>query len=101
LSGPLTIEFIVDTGFEGGLALPGRLARRLVGTPSGSTDRVLANGMLVKVPVCTVTVEWGDERREIDALVMEGNPLIGTELLLESLLTVEVTQDGSVVAEPL
>jgi hypothetical protein len=57
--------------------------------------------MLVKVPVCAVTVEWGDERREIDALVMEGNPLVGTDLLLESLLTVEVTQGGSVTAESL
>jgi clan AA aspartic protease len=100
-SGTLTVEFIVDTGFEGGLALPARLAGRLAGSPAGFTDRALANGMVVKVPVCEVIVEWGDEHRRVDLLVIEGNPLIGTDLLLESLLTVEVTQGGSVTAEPL
>ena len=30
-NGPLEIEFIVDTGFDGDLALPGPVARRLGG----------------------------------------------------------------------
>lgn len=50
--GPLTTEFIVDTGFEGELALPDSLTSRL-NTLAQSTRSVrLADGTLRLRPYC-------------------------------------------------
>ena len=100
-SSSLEFSFIIDTGFEGGLVLPSRLARQLSLPPSGVTDRALANGVIVKVPVLEVVALWEGERRYTELLVMEGNALIGTEFLADHLLTVEVAAGGAVSIEPL
>jgi hypothetical protein len=61
----------------------------------------LANGVIVKVPVLEVAVIWEGERRLTELLVMEGNALLGTEFLLDHLLTVEVATGGAVTVEVL
>ena len=41
-NGPLLVEFVADTGFEGDLALPGHIARQLGNRRSGLRARALA-----------------------------------------------------------
>lgn len=57
--------------------------------------------MVVKVPVYEAVVDWAGERWPAEVLVMEGNPLIGTQFLSDYLLQVEMAEGGDVTAEPL
>ena len=75
--GPLTVDFIADTGFEGDLTLPGHLARRLGREPSGFRRRALADGSVGIVPFYEVRLEWGDAARVAEVLLLEGQPLLG------------------------
>jgi predicted aspartyl protease len=97
--GDLEIEFIIDTGFEGDLALPGHLARRL-GQPAGFRVRALADGTLIKCPYFLVTIDWIDgESRRTEVLVLEGEPLLGTAYLRDTLVQIEMSEGGEVSAE--
>jgi clan AA aspartic protease len=97
----LDIEFIIDTGFDGDLAVSGTIARRLPGQPSSFTKRALADGTVVVCPVYDLIMAVEGEIRNVKVLVLPGNPLLGTTFLMDSLLTIEVTEDGEVTAEPL
>ena len=99
--GPLEIEFIVDTGFAGDLALPSSLAKQLDGVTAGPQERMLATGQPFYCDSYEVAVEWGDEARTTEVLVLEGNPLLGTVLMREYLLQVEMTDGGEALIEPL
>jgi predicted aspartyl protease len=47
-TGPIKVEFIVDTGFEGDLILPREVLRQLLTEPSGYTSQSLAGGRIDK-----------------------------------------------------
>jgi len=91
----------VDTGFEGELALPSDLLRRLDATYAGDRPVVLADGSLTRRPCFGVAAEWDEETRVIEVIELEGKPLLGVELMEESLLQVEMTTGGQVSIEPL
>jgi clan AA aspartic protease len=101
MNGRLTIEFIVDTGFAGGPALPGHRARQIDLQPSSFRDWMLANGAMIKCPIIDADVEWEDEPRRTEVLVLGGNPLVGTQFLEDCLLQVQMNDGGEVVIEPL
>lgn len=100
-AGPFEVEFIVDTGFEGDLALPGHLARQLGDAPTGMRDRGLANGAIIRCAFYDLDVDRDGEPWRTEVLVLEGSPLIGTRYLLDCLLQVEVTEGGGVSIEAL
>ena len=56
--GPLEIEFTVDTAFDGDLALPADLARRLEVQPSGRRGLSLADGSLFVSAACEDLPPW-------------------------------------------
>ncbi len=95
------IEFIVDTGFEGDLALPTYLADQLGDSPVGTRRRLLANGAMIRCPFYEASTEWDGELRDVEVVVLEGNPLLGTALLDGYLLEAEITEGGGVEIEPL
>ena len=101
IDGPLEIEFIVDTGFEGDIAVPGRIARQLAGAPDGFSERMLADGSLFKCPYYLLDMEWEQDVRTVEVLVLASNPLVGTLFLRDYLLQIEMIEDGEVTAEPL
>ena len=94
-------ECIVDTGFEGDLALPDDFARHLDVLSTGSVIRLLADGSPFRCPVVEVFLENDLVSRIVEVLVLPGNPLIGTTLLREYFLQVEMTQGGEMAVEPL
>jgi clan AA aspartic protease len=96
---PLTVEFILDTGFDGDLALPSRILGQLNTRPLFRTLRRLGDGSLLECPVYELELEWHDESRTVEVLVLENNPLIGTLLLEGCHIDIDMTEGGEVVIE--
>jgi clan AA aspartic protease len=95
-------EVIIDTGFEGELALPANIVARLLpGQKMDYRTIMLADGRLRNVPFAYIDVIWHDEIVKVEALVTEGNPLLGMMMLPGSMLSLEVTDGGEVSIEPL
>jgi len=95
------VEFIVDTGFLGELTLPPSLLRELGAQVTGSEPLRLADGVARVYRLYEVRTEWDDEERYVEAVAINGDPLLGIELLRGSHLHIEVTEGGEVLAEPL
>ncbi len=100
-AGPLRVELVVDTGFEGELALPSRLLSRLHTAPLSSRRIRLADGSEQFQPVHLAQREWAGEARNVEILTLEGAPLLGSLLMTGFLLQVEMTDGGEVSLEPL
>jgi len=101
LRGPLNVEFLVDTGFDGELALPSTLINQMEASFITERAVLLADGSQSKRPVYKVTLKWEDEPRITEVMLLEGAPLLGSELLAGYLLQIEMTDGGEVVIEPL
>ena len=98
---PLEVEFTVDTGFAGDPARPLDLLRQLDAVVIGSRDRLLAGGIMIRCALYELVMEWADDARSVEVLVLDGDPLVGTELLRDTLLQIEMVEGGEVVVEAL
>jgi len=94
--GNLLIEFLVDTGFGGDLAVPQSVISRLDASFIGPRDRRLADGTPLRCAMYATTVDWNGEDRATEVLVFPCEPLLGTIFLQDYLLQVEVVEGGSV-----
>ena len=91
------IEFVVDTGFTDDLALPLDIINRLNLRPGeGAVTLTLADGSVANYERYTAYVLWHGQRREIKALNMEGDPLIGMALLRGSNISIDALPAGAV-----
>ena len=93
------VDFVIDTGFNGYLILPGDLVERLNLQSAGKRRATLGDGNTVLLDVCIASVLWYKERREVLALRADGGPLIGMSLLHGNRLNVEVVNGGEVTIE--
>jgi clan AA aspartic protease len=98
-TGSNAVEFIVDTGFDGDLALPSNILRQLDAQPLFLSLRALGDGTLRECPVYQLAWEWNDEPRIVEVLALEHNPLLGTMLLEGCHLAVDMAEGGEVVIE--
>lgn len=91
-----SVETAIDTGYDGYLSLPPDIIARLglVWRRRGKAE--LADGSETAFDIFEGVVLWDGRRREI--LIDEANsaPLIGTSLLVDHLLQVEVWSGGRV-----
>ena len=96
-----SFDFILDTGFDGGLSLPAQILQGLDAAPAGEHRFELADGSKTTARLWSATVRWEGAPR--DALVVEsaGEPLLGMELLWQSRITLETRAYGPVLIEPL
>lgn len=99
--GSLEIEFLIDTAFDGDLALPPDIVRLLDSQPSGNRGLSLADGSLFVSPAVEILLDWGDEERLTEVLVLDGNPLLGVVLMEGLRLGAEMEPEGEVSLEPL
>ena len=95
------IEFIVDTGFDGDLALPLNVISRLEVTGTQSQLVRMADGSESERSYFKLILTWADEERVIEVLALEGSPLLGVGLLEGNLLQAEMQDGGEVSLEPL
>ena len=93
------VDAVVDTGFQGFMTLPPDLIARLgfpVGIPTGVT---VAGGTFQPSSVVVATVEWDGQTRQVSALLMANEVLVGMALLDGYRLTVEAAIGGRVLIE--
>ena len=100
--GDFSVDFVVDTGFGGDLTLPENLARELPDATLESRLINLAGAFRQRCPCYEIPWENEEgETRTVEVLVLDGNPLLGTGFLSDTLLTIEITEGGEVSAESL
>jgi clan AA aspartic protease len=99
--GERSIEYVVDTGFEGQLALPPATVASLGLTPGGQTRVKLADDSHASLPVFSAAILWDDEEVDVSVMAMGSRPLVGTELLQGFNLSVDFEEDGQLTLTPL
>jgi clan AA aspartic protease len=97
----LTVEMVVDTGFEGFVSLPSRTIRRLKLAFEGTFTAVLADDSEVDVEYYTGTVHWNGRRTKVEVLVSDGTPLLGTALRRGHSLGIDFVSGGNVSIRPI
>jgi predicted aspartyl protease len=101
LQRPLEVEFIVDTGFEGGLTLPESLIAHLDVSVQERRAIKLAGGLRQRCYSYEFVLEWEEERQVVEVLTLEGSPLLGNDIWKEHSLQAENMDGGEVFFEPL
>ena len=100
-SGPREIDFVIDTGFDGELAVPLSF-KAIFGEPARTCTIVLANGSRERRGVVECAVRWSDDLRVVEALYINGeNPLAGMEMFAGCRLTIDSVDRGEVSVEEL
>ena len=93
----LEADIVIDTGYDGFLALPPSLVDELGLTFQFRGRAFLANGSEETFGVYSVTVVWDGQPRSIETDAVGVEPLAGMALLDAHSLYVEVVDGGRVV----
>lgn len=90
------LDAVIDTGFSAYLTLPPVLVAAL-GLQSEATGQLLlADGSEIKTDLCTVTVEWDGQVRQVLVDVFDTEILVGMALLRGYDLNARVVSGGAV-----
>lgn len=81
---PQELEFIVDTGFEGDLALPSHVAFAICGTAAGVRRRVLANSAAINCRLYRASIEWSPARVGLRSWSWRGGHCLGPLYLTDT-----------------
>ena len=87
----MRLSVVVDTGFEGFLALPPEMIRALGLPDKGNTYIVLADGTERMIPIYDIAVLWNDQTLDGTIIELPGDPLAGMGLLWDAALRGSVT----------
>ena len=82
----MQVSAVVDTGFEGFLALPPEIIRALGLPAKGNRRVVLADGTRRAIPIYGSAVLWNDQTLDGTVFEMPGEPLAGMRLLWDAAL---------------
>ena len=96
-----SVEFVVDTGFNGHLTLPVGAVGAMNLPLFSTTATILADGTQSLTPTYIATIDWHDVEILLPVLAIGSKPLLGTGLLSQCRLLVEFTEDGSIELEKL
>ena len=95
------VTLVIDTGFNGHLALPEALVASLGLPLLAAADATLADGREVPVSLFAGVVSWDGVRRDVIAVQTEGGMLLGMALLEGSRLRIDVASGGEVLVDRL
>lgn len=90
------VDAVIDTGFNGYLALPPLLVADLELPIVGDGEAILADGKEVAFNVYGVTALWDGLLRYVEAGAVGDEPLVGMSMLLGYDLHVKVADGGRV-----
>ena len=96
-----TIRVIIDTGFTGELVLPESYIRRLGLTLGDYREVRPATGEFIRIPSGEVTVIWQGQRRSVQVLQLDSEPLLGMEFLWRHRIIIDAIANGAVTVTPL
>ena len=94
-----TFDCVVDTGFDGFIALPADTIQDLGLVQRGNRRVVLINDTVALMPFYLGAVAWQGELLEVSVLQTEWEFLIGTALIENNTVTLEVWDGGEVLIE--
>jgi clan AA aspartic protease len=92
-------EFVVDTGFDGALALPAAILTLVDTSLIGNRLVELADTTIRRTTYYAVQVEWDGEQHMAEAMLVDGRPLLGYEMMEGGVLQVEMSDGGEVSIE--
>lgn len=92
----VTVNAVIDTGFDDFLSLPLELVATLALVARESVSVMLADGSVVESMYFEAEALWHGKRRPITVQVSPGMPLIGMTLLEDSRLIIEAEPGGKV-----
>jgi clan AA aspartic protease len=95
----VSIQAVVDTGFNGFLTLPVDLLKTLGAAAAGTRRAELGDGNVVEMDVYFVRIKWHNEDREVLALQPESTPLVGMSLLWGSRVSFDAQDGGTATIE--
>lgn len=90
------LDFVIDTGFNGYLTLPGPLIGLLGLVYHSQAVAMLADGSTIPLRKYEARVEWEGGERDVLVLEADGGPLLGMSLLYGSRVTLDVVDGGAV-----
>lgn len=96
-----SVECLIDTGFNGHLALPASTIRNLDLPYRGRRTGTLADGSLTSFNVFRGSVRWHGRERSVVVLEGDGGALLGMDLLKGSHLSLPAVVNGHVAIEEL
>jgi predicted aspartyl protease len=73
------LGIVVDTGFEGDLAVSKRFIRQLDATFEEERSVLMASGREEVCSVYSLVLEWQNEERVAEVLALPGNSLLGID----------------------
>jgi clan AA aspartic protease len=97
----LSLEFVVDTGFTGFLAIPAAAVAAMAFPFLHRIPASLADGSSVEIPVHAATILWNDAELTIEVLATGPRPLLGTALLDGNEFLAQFSEGGSVTIDAL
>ena len=92
---------MLDTGFDGHLKLLPDTIQELELARSGYRYGELADGTTVQFMSHAATILWDGQPRSVQIIEADSAPLLGMELLLDSLVTLQVREGGAVTVDAL
>ena len=95
----LPLEMVLDTGFNGDLALPREVIQNLGLTYRGQTSLTLATGEEATMSNYDGVVLWHGQPRGVVVIETASESLIGMALLVGSRITVDARICGEVLIE--
>lgn len=95
------VEFVIDTGFTGFLALPPHEVAALGLSFQYHTRALLADHSEIRLPVHEETILWNGSELDVNVLATGERPLLGTALLKGHELVVQFAESGLVTIEAL
>lgn len=93
-------QCVLDTGYDGDIALPSNVIDQLGLVPSDNLRVILGNGEHVFMRVYSAVASWHEQLVNVEVLQTNGESVIGMALLENNTLTVQVWDGGEVVIEP-
>ena len=93
-------QCVLDSGYNGDIALPSTVIRRLGLIPMGSRNSALANGDVVQLPIYRGIASWHGQLTVVEVLETRRESVIGMALLENSTVTIQAWDGGEVLIEP-
>ena len=89
--GSLSIEVLVDTGFDGSLIIPGEVADRMAVKFEGNEEFCSVTGAPFFVSTCLMEIDWLGKRIRVPAATSSvvNEALLGGRILKDCRLTID------------
>ncbi|MBW4619674.1 MAG: clan AA aspartic protease [Cyanosarcina radialis HA8281-LM2] len=91
-----SLNFVIDTGFNGYLTLPPQAVNAMNLPPSADTPATLADGSQVLLSIHLATIIWDNVEKLVPILASGNKPLLGTAMMKGYHLEIDFEDKGLV-----